>query len=125
MLVHLLKSKIHMAAITRCDLEYEGSLAIDQDIMEAVDLLPFEKILVVNATNGERLETYAIPEARGSRIFCLNGAAARRGARGDRITIMAFASSSLEEARAHLPKIVVLDQHNQVVARKGALGEGT
>ena len=79
MYVQILRSKLHRAIITGCDLEYEGSLTIDLDLMDEVGMFPFEKILVVNQTNGERLETYAIPGERGKRQFCLNGAAARRG----------------------------------------------
>ena len=83
MLVQVLKSTLHRARITACELNYEGSLAIDLDHMDAVGLLPYEKILIVNQSNGERLETYAIAETRGSRVCCLNGAAARRGQPGD------------------------------------------
>ena len=115
MLVQLLKSKIHQARLTGCDLHYEGSLAIDLDLMDAAGILPYEKILVVNATNGQRLETYAIPAARGSRTFLLNGAAARRGAPGDTVTIMAFGSMTREEASRFTPVKVVLDADNRIV----------
>ncbi|MDT8390757.1 MAG: aspartate 1-decarboxylase [Lentisphaeria bacterium] len=115
----LLKSKIHKARITHCDLNYEGSLAIDQDLMDKVGMLPYEKILVVNATNGQRLETYAITAPRGSRVFCLNGAAARRGAVGDVITIMSFAGVTPEEAAGMTPSVIVLDAGNLVEAVKG------
>lgn len=115
----ILKSKIHKARITQCDLNYEGSLAIDQDLMDKVRMLPYEKILVVNATNGQRLETYAISAPRGSRVFCLNGAAARRGAVGDMITIMSFAGMTPEEAAEKTPVIIVLDAENKVEAVKG------
>lgn len=114
----ILKCKIHKARLTHCDLEYEGSLAIDLDLMDRIGMLPYEKILVVNATNGERLETYAIPAERGSRTFCLNGAAARRGAVGDTVTIMAFASFTPEEAADMQPRIIVLDRDNRVEAVK-------
>ena len=115
--IQLLKSKIHRARITAADLEYEGSLAIDLDLMDAVGILPFEKILVVNATNGERLETYAIAAPRGSRTFCLNGAAARRGMVGDRITVMAFGLLPAEEAAEHKPRVIVMDADNRVAPR--------
>ena len=119
--VTLIKSKIHKARVTECDLNYEGSLMIDLDLMDAAGLLPYEKILVVNATNGERLETYAIPGKRGSKVFMLNGAAARKGAPGDRITIMAFGSFGADEvAKDFAPKVIVLDEENNVAARKGA-----
>ena len=115
MYVQLLKSKIHKARVTQSDLSYEGSLAIDRDLMDAVGILPYEKLLIVNANNGERLETYAIPAPRGSRTFCLNGAAARRGEVGDLLTIMVFAAVPVEEAESHRPRVVLLDEHNDVV----------
>ena len=115
--IQILKSKIHQARITGADLNYEGSLAIDLDLMDAAGILPFEKILVVNATNGERLETYAISAARGSGTFLLNGAAARKGMAGDVITIMVFASMTPEEAKGFTPKKLVLDARNRIVTR--------
>jgi len=119
MFLSILKSKIHKARITQCDLNYEGSLAIDRDLMDRAGLLPYERILVVNATNGERLETYVIAAPRGSRTFCLNGAAARRGAVGDVITIMAFASCTAEEAARMEPRVIVLDKENTVEVSRG------
>ena len=98
MMLKMLKGKIHRARITHCDLDYEGSLEIDPDILRAASILPYEKILVVNATNGNRLETYAIPGTPGSAIFRLNGAAAHRGRGGDIITVMCFADYTPEEA---------------------------
>lgn len=117
--LQILKSKIHKAVITQADLHYEGSLGIDQDIMDMIGLFPYEKILVTNINNGNRIETYAIPAERGSRCFLLNGAAARKGAAGDRIIIMSFASMSPEEARNHTPKVVVLNERNGVEMTKG------
>lgn len=116
MLLEMLKGKIHRARITQCDIDYEGSLEIDIDLMEKAGILPYEKILVVNATNGQRLDTYAIPGAAGSKIFCLNGAAAHRGSVGDIITIMCFADFTPEEAKTFLPKVVVMDENNEVEA---------
>lgn len=116
--VDLMKSKLHRCTLTECELEYEGSLTIDLDLMDAVGMLPYEKILVVNQTNGARLETYIIPEARGSRRFCLNGAAARLGRPGDMITIMSFATFEPEEAADFTPKIAVLDRENNIKAMK-------
>ncbi len=115
MQVELLKSKIHRARLTFSDLNYQGSLAIDLDLMDLVGLLPYEKILVVNNNNGERLETYAIPAARGSRTFGLNGAAARKGHVGDLVTVMSFAHFAADRAELHQPRIIVLDEHNTVV----------
>ena len=122
MLVSLLKSKIHKARVTQADLHYEGSLGIDQDIMDEVGLHPWEKILVSNNSNGERLETYAIPAPRGSKAFLLNGAAARKGTVGDQIIIMSFGEFEVKKAAEHKPKIVVLDEYNDIEVRKGALG---
>jgi len=118
MLIEIVKSKIHRARLTHCDLDYEGSLEIDIEYLEKCGMLPYEKILVVNATNGERLETYAIPGDRGSGVFRLNGAAAHRGSPGNIVTIMSFALMTPEEAKEHLPDIVVLNDRNEVVARR-------
>lgn len=116
MLLEMLKGKIHRARITRCDVEYEGSLEIDVELLEKAGILPYEKILVVNATNGERLETYAIPGEAGSKTFCLNGAAAHKGNVGDIITVMCFAGFTPEEAKSFLPRVIVLDEKNNVTA---------
>ena len=118
MQMQLLKGKIHRAHITHCDLDYEGSLEIDPELLEAASILPYEKILVVNATNGKRLETYAIPGEAGSRIFRLNGAAAHRGRIGDIITIMCFASFTEDEAKTHLPSVIVMDEKNEIAVRR-------
>jgi aspartate 1-decarboxylase len=119
MQVQVVKSKIHKARITECELDYEGSLGIDLDLLDAVGMLPYEKILVVNATNGERLETYAIPAPHGSKTVCLNGAAARRGAVGDVVTIMSFGICDQEEAAEHKPAVIVLDENNDIVRQRG------
>ena len=120
MLIQVLKNKIHRARLTRCDVDYEGSLEIDLEYLEQAGILPYEKILVVNATNGERLETYAIPGERGKGVFCLNGAAAHRGKPGDIVTIMTFAAMTPEEAESFLPTVIVLDEKNRIaVKRKG------
>jgi len=103
------------------DLHYEGSLGIDQDLMDEVGIRPWEKILVVNINNGERLETYAIPSPRGSKEFLLNGAAARKGSVGDQIIIMSFGEMSESEAESFQPKIIVMDQDNNIEIRKGSL----
>jgi aspartate 1-decarboxylase len=118
MQIEMLKSKLHRATLTRCVLEYEGSLAIDTDLLDAVGLLAGEKILVVNQTNGERLETYAIPAPRGSREFCLNGAAARRGYPGDMLTVMSFALMSPDEAGTFRAKVAILDAQNAIAELK-------
>jgi len=123
--VTMLKSKIHKARITQADLHYEGSLGIDLDLMDEVGISPWEKILVVNVNNGERLETYAIPAPRGSKMFLLNGAAARKGDIDDTIIIMSFGEMSSEEASTFLPNIIVLDEKNNIEVRKGALTPAT
>jgi len=115
----MLTGKIHTARITACELEYEGSLEIDSDLLKAGGILPYEKILVVNRNNGERLETYAIPGPAGSRRFCLNGPAAHKGKVGDVVTIMAFSLVEREEAERYEPVIIVLDENNAIVQRKG------
>lgn len=99
-------------------MNYDGSLGIDLDLMDLVELMPYERILVVNSTNGERLETYAIPAARGTRTICLNGAAARRGAVGDTITIMSFGLYKEQEAATVKPKMIRLGADNRVETAK-------
>ncbi len=118
MMLEMLKGKIHRARITQCYVDYEGSLEIDPEILKEAGILPYEKILVVNATNGKRLETYAIPGKAGSRVFCLNGAAAHRGRVGDIITVMCFANFTPEEAEMHLPSVVVMDENNEIIVRR-------
>jgi len=113
----MFKSKIHRATITQAELHYEGSLTIDTDLMDAADLLPYEKVSIVNINNGERLETYIIPGERGSKTICLNGAAARKGVVGDRIIIISYASMSDEEARIYQPTIVLVNENNDIVDR--------
>lgn len=115
MQVTLLKSKIHRAAVTGASLHYEGSLTISADIARMVGLLPYEKILVGNLQNGERFETYVIYGTAEMGLIELNGATARLGAIGDRLTIMSFARLTPEEAKTHHPRVAVLDAENRVV----------
>ena len=105
MLVEVLKSKLHRIRITEACLDYEGSLSLDPDDMEAVGILPYEKILCADVENGNRFETYVIAGKRGSHVCCLNGAAAHKGKVGDRLIVMAFASMTPEEAKGHLPLV--------------------
>lgn len=114
-----MKSKIHRACVTDANVNYEGSLGIDEDFMDKVGLLPHERILCGNTANGERFETYAIPAKRGSKAIVLNGAVAHLGQRGDRITIMSFAAVSPAQARRWKPRVIVLDAQNQVVDERG------
>ncbi len=111
----MLKSKLHMARVTDAQLNYHGSLTIDEDLMDAVGLLSHEKILVANVENGNRFETYAIPGARGSGMICLNGATAHKGARGDRVIIFSFAVMDPGEAKTYKPQVACLDAQNKVV----------
>jgi aspartate 1-decarboxylase len=115
MLQTMLKSKLHLARVTESLLEYEGSLSIDQDLMDAVKLRPYEKILVANMANGERFETYAIPGQRGSGVIGLNGAATHYGKVGDRLIIFAFGLLAADEVAAHRPLVLVLDERNRPV----------
>lgn len=105
MTIQLLKSKLHRIKVTQADLDYEGSLTLDPDDMEAVGIVPYEKILCADVENGKRFETYAIEGERGSGVCCLNGAAAHQGAVGDRLIVMAFASLTPEEAVGWQPKV--------------------
>jgi len=119
MQVLLLKSKIHRAAVTAGNVDYEGSLGIDQDLMDQVGLLPYEKILCGNLANGERFETYAIPAPRGSRAIILNGATAHLGKPGDRLTIMSYTWVDEDRARDWKPRVIVLGEGNRVVDERG------
>jgi aspartate 1-decarboxylase len=118
MQLQMLKSKLHRARLTGCDLDYEGSLGIDQALMDKVGMLPGERILVVNQSNGDRLETYAIAMPRGSREFRLNGAAARCGVPGDMITVMAFALVTPQEAKRLKPCVAILDAENRIARQR-------
>ncbi|MDZ7808736.1 MAG: aspartate 1-decarboxylase [Gracilimonas sp.] len=108
----MFKSKLHQMAVTEANLMYEGSITIDQDLLDAANLLPYEKVQVLNITNGARLETYTIPGERGSRVCCLNGAAARQTQVGDRIIVISYAEMTPEEAKEHKPKVVIVDENN-------------
>lgn len=112
---YMLHSKIHRATVTQADLHYVGSLTIDLDLMEAADLLPGQQVDVVDVDNGNRLTTYAIEGERGSGILCINGAAARLISPGDTVIIIAYASMSDEDARAHDPHVVFVDKDNRIV----------
>ena len=105
MLLEILKSKLHRIRVTEACLDYEGSLTLDPDDMEAVGIVPYEKILCADVENGNRFETYVIAGRRGSGVCCLNGAAARKGKVGDRLIVMAFANVSPEEAAGWQPKV--------------------
>ncbi|MBE0673668.1 MAG: aspartate 1-decarboxylase [Bacteroidales bacterium] len=109
MLIEVLKSKIHMASVTEANLYYVGSIAIDEDLMDAANLIANEKVQVININNGERLETYVIKGRRGSGEICLNGPAARKVMVGDIIIIISYAAMDFEEAKTFTPTIVFPD----------------
>lgn len=111
----MMHGKIHRARVTQADLNYVGSITIDADILDAVDILPNEKVAIVNNNNGARLETYVIAGERGSGIICLNGAAARLVQVGDIVIIMNYVQLTTEEAHLHHPKVAVMNEHNQIV----------
>jgi aspartate 1-decarboxylase len=109
MLIHIVKSKIHRVSVTEANLNYIGSITIDEDLMDAANVIANEKVSIVNNNNGERFETYVIPGKRGSGVICLNGAAARKAQPGDIIIIMAYAMMEMEEARTFKPAIIFPD----------------
>ena len=111
----MMKSKIHRATVTQADLHYVGSIGIDQDLMEAADLLEGEKVAIVDITNGARLETYVIPAPRGSGTITINGAAARLVSAGDLVIIISYTMLEDAEARKLVPTVVHVDEQNRVV----------
>lgn len=114
MQIEILKSKVHRAVITEANLNYVGSLTLDEDLMDAANLIENEKIQVVNVNNGERIETYIIKGKRGSGVVCLNGPAARRGAEGDIVIIISYATIDFEEAKQFKPTIVFPKEGNKL-----------
>ncbi|MBW3640872.1 MAG: aspartate 1-decarboxylase [Actinobacteria bacterium] len=111
----MLKSKIHRATVTQADLHYVGSVTVDEDLMDAADLLPGEKVAIVDVTNGARLETYVIPGQRGSRVVGINGAAARLVQPGDLVILIAYGQMDDEQARRYRPRVVFVDADNRIV----------
>ena len=109
------KSKIHRATVTHADLDYEGSVSIDEDLMDAAGIWPFEQIHIWNITRGTRLTTYAIEGERGSGVISVNGAAAHLNRPGDLVILATFAELEESEARAHRPKVVLVDRQNKIV----------
>lgn len=112
--ITLLKSKLHRATVTEADLNYVGSITIDEELMKVSNIVEYEKVQIVNINNGHRFETYVIAGRPGSGIMCLNGAAARMAQVGDKIIIMSYASMTAEEAKSHKPTVVLLGEDNQV-----------
>ena len=118
----LLRAKIHRATVTGADLDYEGSVTLDRELMDLADLVDHEAVNIWNVTNGERLETYVIPGARGSGVVCVNGAAAHKVRKGDLVIIAAFAWMNEAEARTWEPKVVFVDDRNRPVELRSERG---
>jgi aspartate 1-decarboxylase len=116
MLRLMLRSKIHRATVTGADLEYEGSLTLDEDLIQAAGILPYEQIMVSNLQNGERFETYVIPGPRGSGMVCLNGPTARKAMIGDKVIIFCYEYYSEQELARYKPMIVKVDEKNRIKA---------
>ena len=110
----MLGGKIHRATVTEADLNYVGSITVDQDLLDAAGICVNEKVQIVNNNNGARLETYTIPGERGSGVICLNGAAARLVQKGDIVIIMSYVLMGNEEAKNHEPKVVLVNEHNKI-----------
>ena len=115
MIYTMMHGKIHRATVTEANLNYVGSITIDEDLLDAAGILPCEKVQIVNNNNGARLETYTIPGKRGSGVICLNGAAARCALEGDIVIIIAYAQMDEKEAKALEPKVVLVDKQNHIV----------
>lgn len=114
MTIEMLKGKIHRATVRQAELDYVGSITVDQDLLDAAGILEYEKVQIVDVDNGSRFETYTIAGDRGSGMICLNGAAARCVSVGDKIILMAYASLTPEEAAGHHPKVVFVDAGNRI-----------
>jgi aspartate 1-decarboxylase len=117
----LLKAKLHRACVTHAELDYEGSCAIDSELLELSGILEYEQIQIYNVTGGERFTTYAIQAERGSRIISVNGAAAHKARPGDRVIICAYGAMSEQEARLHKPRLLYLDAVNRVIRTANAI----
>jgi len=124
MTIEMLYSKIHRATVTDANLNYVGSITIDEELMEAANLLVGQKVDIVNVNNGERFSTYVIKGERGKRDMCLNGAAARKVHPGDKIIIIAYANMTPEEAKAFRPAVLIVDDNNDIIEKTTYLQEG-
>jgi len=123
MKIEMLYSKIHRATVTDANLNYVGSITIDEELMEAANLLVGQKVDIVNINNGERFSTYVIKGERGKRDICLNGAAARKVHPGDKIIIIAYAQMSVEEAQKFKPAVIIVDDNNNIIKNTDNLKE--
>ena len=117
MLITICKSKIHRATVTEADLNYEGSIAIDKKLMDAADILPNEKVQVLNLNNGARFETYVLVAEVNSGTICLNGPAARLGEVGDLLIIVSYCDLEFEEAKKYQPKVIYVDKENKIIKK--------
>ncbi len=117
MTVEMLKGKIHRATVVQAELDYVGSITVDQDLLDAAGILEYEKVQIVDVNNGSRFETYTIAGERGSGLICLNGAAARCVSTGDKIIIMAYAQMSPEDLKDYHPNVVFVDDSNKVIRK--------
>lgn len=124
MRLNALKSKIHRATVTEANLNYEGSITIDADLMEAAEILPHEQVQVLNVNNGERFDTYAIRGPRGSGTLCLNGPAARLAHVGDKVIVITYAAMEREELLRHVPTVVRVDDRNRILRLERAHASG-
>jgi aspartate 1-decarboxylase len=124
MRLSVFKSKIHRAHVTEANLNYEGSVTLDADLMDAADILPHEQVQVLNVNNGERFDTYAIRGPRGSGVVCLNGPAARLAQVGDMVIILTYAWMEREELERHTPRVVMVDERNRPLRTETAGGRG-
>jgi aspartate 1-decarboxylase len=116
MFLTMMKAKLHRAVVTQSDLNYEGSISIDRELLDRVGILPHEQVDVFNINTGARFTTYAIEAPRGSKTFGVNGAAARLVQKGDRIIVVTYCQMPAEEARNYAPAVALLDEHNDVIA---------
>ncbi len=115
MTLTMFRAKLHRVRVTQAELYYEGSITVDQELLDLSGILPYEKVAVVNVNNGSRLETYTIPAPPGSRTICMNGPAARLAAKGDEVIIISYADMTPEEARRHTARVVLVDGENNPV----------
>ena len=114
----ILKAKIHRATVTDSRIDYEGSITVDEELLKAADIMPWEKVLIANLNNGSRIESYAIPGEAGSGVVCMNGGAAKYAQKGDLVIIMTFAVLTDEEAERHQPKVIYVDKQNRILSLK-------
>jgi aspartate 1-decarboxylase len=121
----MMNGKIHRARVTEANLDYVGSITIDQDILDQVDMIANEKVQIVNNNNGARLETYIIPGERGSGVVCLNGAAARLVQKGDVVIIISYKLVAEDMLNMHVPKVAIMNEQNQIVEMLGTEPEAT